>query len=155
MDEDLSEEEEIPIPTNQEDEKKPNEVIPEIPLETNETPPNTEPETPTVETTTFLDEINIGKINFPRDFTQKQNDHKKGVYQVKLVTKENEDIPYFRIYDKNDQLLFEEMAIVIPRKVKYGKFKYRIRKRMVGNEYFMIKVTKPEKQIYAFFLTKK
>jgi hypothetical protein len=124
--------------------------------EKKETPAKTGPETPTVETTSFSDEINLGKINFPRDFIHKQIDRKKGVYQVKLISKEYEDIPYFQVYDQENQLLFEEMALVIPRKGKFGKFKYRIRKRLVNSqEHFMIRVTRPDKYVYAFFFIKK
>ena len=79
-----------------------------------------------------------------------------GVVQcVHRVRSGNEDLPYFQVYDKENQLLFEEMALVIPRQGKYGKFKYRTRKMIVGNEYFMIRVTKPDKHIYAFFFIKK
>jgi lysozyme len=162
-------------PAVEEKKETPAKTVPEIPIdiEKKETPPETEPETPiskkeeeppllktepeppTVETTSFTDEISLGNINFPRDFIHNQIDHKKGVYQVKLITKENEDIPYFQVYDKENQLLFEEMALVIPRKGKFGKFKHRIRKRILSNEYFMIRVTKPDKHIYAFFFIKK
>lgn len=124
-------------------------------LEKKETPPEIEPELPTVETTSFTDEIDLGKINFPRDFIHSKTDYKKGVYQVKLITKEGEALPYFQVYDKENKLLFEEMSLVIPRPGKHGKFKYRLRRRILNNEYFMIRVTKPDKHIYAFFLIKK
>jgi hypothetical protein len=146
-------------PAVEEKKETPAKTEPETPISQEEKEPpllKTEPEPPTVETTSFTDEINLGNINFPRDFIHKQTDHKKGVYQVKLITKENEDIPYFQVYDKDNQLLFEEMALVIPRKAKFGKFKYRIIKRLVnGQEHFMIRVTKPDKYIYAFFFIKK
>jgi lysozyme len=153
----LTAEESKAPPVVEEKKETPAKTVPEIPIEEEkkETPPETEPEIPTVETTSFIDEINLGNINFPRDFIHKQIDHKKGVYQVKLITKEHEDIPYFQVYDKENQLLFEEMSLVIPRKIKYGKFKYRIRRRILNNEHFMIRVTKPDKYIYAFFFIKK
>jgi lysozyme len=154
---------EIPVktepekPINIEKKETSTKTVPELPfdLEKKEAPPEKEPEPPTVETTSFIDEIDLGKINFPRDFIHSKTDYKKGVYQVKLITKENEDLPYFQVYDKENQLLFEEMALVMPRPGKYGKFKYRIRKMIVGNEYFMIRVTKPDTHIYAFFFIKK
>lgn len=144
-------------PISQEKKAEPAEKVPEIPIdiEKKETPPETEPEPPTVETTSFSDEIDLGNINFPRDFIHKQIHRKKGVYRVKLITKEYEDIPYFQVYDKDNQLLLEEMALVIPRKSKYGKFKYRVRRRIINNEHFMIRVTKPDRHIYAFFVIKK
>lgn len=144
-------------PAVKEKKETPAKTVPEIPfdLEKKEAPQETEPEPPTVETTSFTDEIELGNINFPRDFIHKKTDYKKGVYQVKLITKEYEDIPNFQVYDKENQLLFEEMALVIPRKSKYSKFKYRVRRRILNNEYFMIRVTKPDKYIYAFFFIKK
>jgi lysozyme len=146
-----SRKEEIEVALTGDETKEPPDVE-----EKKETPAKTGPETPTVETTSFSDEINLGKINFPRDFIHKQIDRKKGVYQVKLISKEYEDIPYFQVYDQENQLLFEEMALVIPRKGKFGKFKYRIRKRLVnGQEHFMIRVTRPDKYVYAFFFIKK
>lgn len=118
-----------------------------------------EPETPIgieeKETPDFKEDIDIGKVNFPRKFIHKQKDYPKGVYLVKLILKEEEEIPYFQVYDKENQLLFEEMALVIQRKGKFGKFKYRIRKRLLGSEYFMIRITKPAQHIYAFFFIKK
>jgi|GEM_PF-947881 len=145
------------IPPVTEKKETPAKTEPEIPIvtEKKEAAPETEPELPTVETTSFSDEIDLGNINFPRDFIHKQMDHKKGVYQVKLITKEYEDIPFFQIYDKENQLLFEEMALVIPRKSKYGKFKYRVNRRILNNEHFMIRVTRPDKYLYAFFFIKK
>ena len=102
-----------------------------------------------------LEEINIGKTRFPRDFIFKRADYKKGVYQVKLTWKEGHALPYFDVYDSNEQLLFTEMALVIDRGGKTGKFKPRIKKTLLpGSEYFMIKVTKPDQYLYAFFLVK-
>jgi lysozyme len=143
----VEEKKEIPVKTE-----------PEIPIIQEEKEPpllKTEPQPPTVETTSFIDEIDLGNINFPRDFIHKKADYKKGVYQVKLITKEGDALPYFQVYDKENQLLFEEMALVIPRQGKYGKFKYRTRKMILNNEYFMIRVTEPDKHIYAFFFIKK
>jgi len=163
-----SRKEEIEVTLTAAESKKPPVVVkkketpvktePETPIdiiEKKETPPEIEPELPTVETTSFTDEIDLGKINFPRDFIHKKADYKKGVYQVKLITKEGEALPYFQVYDKENQLLFEEMALVMPRPGKHGKSKYRVRKRILNNEYFMIRVTKPDKHIYAFFFIKK
>jgi len=77
------------------------------------------------------------------------------MYQVKLIAKEGEALPYFQVYDTGNQLVFEEMALVMPRPGKHGKSRYKTRQMIVGNEYFMIRVTKPDKNIYAFFFIKK
>ena len=145
-------------PAVEEKKETPVKTEPETPGSQDEKEPpllQTEPQPPTVETTSFTDEIDLGNIDFPVDFLHKKTDHKKGVHQVKLITREGEAIPYFQVYDKENQLLLEEMALVIPRKFKSGKFKYRIGKRVLNNEYFMIKVTKPDQYIYAFFFIKK
>jgi len=114
------------------------------------------PELTQWEEKTTIDEIDIGKTHFPRDFIHKQSDFKKGTYHVKLTWKEGISVPYFDVYDTNNQLLLSEMALLIDRHGKFGKFKHRVKKTLLpGNEYFMIKVTKPDKYLYAFFLVKK
>ena len=99
-------------------------------------------------------DINLGRIYFPRDFIQAGKDYNKGVYRVVLTQKDN--VPYFNVYTKKNELLFEEMAVIAPYKGKYKKFKYRFKREMLrGYEYFRIKVIKPENLIMAYFLIKK
>ncbi len=99
-------------------------------------------------------DIKLGKVYFPKTFVHNMKDYKRGVYRVILTEKEG--VPYFNVYTKKKELLFEEMAVVKPFEGKYKKFKYRVKKEFLKDfEYFRIKVTKPEKVILAHFLTKK
>lgn len=106
-----------------------------------------------VEKQAVSNDINLGKIYFPKAFVHNMKDYKKGVYRVVLTAKDG--VPYFNVYKKKN-LLFEEMAVVKPYEGKYKKFKYRVKKELLkGYEYFRIKVTKPNKMIMAHFLVKK
>jgi len=100
------------------------------------------------------DEINLGRMYFPKAFVHAGKDFNKGVYLVKFGVKEN--VPYFFVYNKKKELLFEEMAVVKPYEGKYKKFKYRVKKELLkGYEYFRIKITKPDNLYMAYFLIKK
>jgi len=106
-----------------------------------------------VEKQAVSNDINLGKIYFPKAFVHNMKDYKKGVYRVVLTEKNG--MPYFNVYNKKKELLFEEMAVVKPYEGKYKKFKYRVKKELLkGYEYFRIKVTKPNKMIIAHFLVK-
>ena len=99
-------------------------------------------------------DIDLGKINFPRAFVHDGKDYNRGVYKVTLKEKEGEFI--FNIFNQEDELLFEEFAIVKKFKSRNPKFKFRVRKGILkGYEYFRIRVTKPDKKIFGFFLLKK
>ena len=99
------------------------------------------------------EEINLGKIYFPKAFIHAKKDYNRGVYRVKFTKKEN--IPYFIIMNKKREPLFEEMAVVKPYKGKYKKFRYRLKREMLrGYEYFRIKLTRPDNFYMAYFLIK-
>lgn len=99
------------------------------------------------------EEINLGRIYFPRDFIHANKDYKKGVYRVKLIYKD--EMPYFQVSNRKGELLFDELAVVKPYEGKSKRFKYRVKPEMLrGYEYFRIKVTKPDKLIMAYFLVK-
>ena len=99
------------------------------------------------------EEINLGRIYFPKAFIHAKKDYNRGVYRVKFTKKEN--IPYFIIMNKKREPLFEEMAVVKPYKGKYKKFRYRLKREMLrGYEYFRIKLTRPDNFYMAYFLIK-
>lgn len=101
-----------------------------------------------------VQEINLGKVYFPKSFVHASKDYNKGVYRVILTEKEG--VPYFKILNKKKELLFEEMAVIKPYEGKSKKFKYRLKKEMLkGYEYFRIKVTKPDNLVMAYFIVKK
>jgi len=98
-------------------------------------------------------DINLGRINFPKSFVHAGKDYNKGVYLVTLTEKEG--VPWFKVFNKKKELLFDEMAVVKPYKGRRKNFKYRVRKGLLkGYEYFRIRVIKPDNMIMAFFLVK-
>jgi hypothetical protein len=98
--------------------------------------------------------LTLGKIKFPRPFIHAQKDYPNGIYRVFLTPKSEE--PYFKVFNKKNEFLFDELAIVRPYKGKSKKFKTRIvRSVLRGYEYFRLKVTTPENVYLAFFLLKK
>jgi len=102
---------------------------------------------------TNIEEINLGRIYFPKTFVHAKKDYNRGVYRVKFTKKD--DIPYFIILNKKKELLFEELAIIKPYKGKYKKFRYRLKREMLrGYEYFRIKLTRPDNFYMAYFLIK-
>lgn len=99
------------------------------------------------------EDLNLGRIYFPRPFVHAGKDYNKGVYRMSLTEKEG--VPWFKVFDKKKELLFEEMAVVKPYEGKAKRFRYRIRKEMLkGYEYFRIMVIKPDKRIMAYFFVK-
>ncbi len=100
------------------------------------------------------EEINLGRVYFPKVFVHAKKDYNRGIYRVKFTKKD--EIPYFIILNKKKELLFEEMAIIKPYKGKYKKFRYRLKREMLrGYEYFRIKLTRPDNFYMAYFLIKK
>ena len=103
---------------------------------------------------TNIEEINLGRIYFPKAFIHAKKDYKRGVYRVKFTKKD--EIPYFIIMNKKKEPLFEEMAIAKAYKGKYKKFRYRLKREMLrGYEYFRIKLTRPDNFYIAYFIIKK
>lgn len=99
------------------------------------------------------EEINLGRIYFPKAFVHAKKDYNRGIYRVKFTKKD--EIPYFIILNKKKELLFEELAIIKPYKGKYKKFRYRLKREMLrGYEYFRIKLTRPDNFYMAYFLIK-
>lgn len=99
-------------------------------------------------------DISLGKIYFPRPFIHAKKNYAKGIYWMVLTEKEK--VPYFKIFNKEHELLFEEMAVIAPYKGRSKNFKYRVKKEFLrGYEYFRIKVTRPDNLIMAYFLVEK
>lgn len=99
-------------------------------------------------------DLNLGRIYFPKAFIHAGTDYNKGVYLVSITEKDG--FPWFKVFNKKNELLFEEMAVIKPYEGKVKRFKYRMRKNLLSrHEYFRIKVIKPDNVIIAFFLIKK
>ena len=98
--------------------------------------------------------LNLGKINFPRPFIHARKDYAKDIYRVFLTTKS--EAPYFKVFNRKNEFLFDELAIVKPYQGKFKKFKARIKRSILrGYEYFRLRVTTPDNVYLAFFLLKK
>jgi hypothetical protein len=105
-------------------------------------------------TTAPAKDLNLGRTYFPRDFMHAGKNFNKGVYRVTLTEKDG--FPWFKIMNNKKELLFEEMAVVLPNEGKSKNFRYRVKREMLrGYEYFRIKVTKPDQLIMAYFLVER
>lgn len=100
-------------------------------------------------------QYNLGRVYFPRNFIHSQKEYQRGFYHVKVV--EIDDALYFHVSNrKTKQLLFEELAIVLPVKSRNQRFKFRTQRNMLGGlEYFRVKVITPREHIVAFFYSKR
>ena len=101
-----------------------------------------------------VDDLQLGRVYFPRDFVHSGKNYKRGIYRLALTEKDG--TPWFQVFDKKKEFLFDEMSVVKPNERKNKRFKYRLRKEMLrGYEYFRVKVIKPDKEIIAYFFVHK
>lgn len=101
-----------------------------------------------------MDDIQVGRVNIPKPFVHQEQEFAPGAYQITLSEKEG--IPVFLVNDNQNNLLFEELAVIKPYEGKGKNFKPRVRKAFLKDfEYFRIKVTTPENIYLAYFLMKK
>lgn len=99
------------------------------------------------------EETDLGKVYIPRDFVHADKDYTKGIYNISLFEKDG--APWFKVFNKNKELLFEELAVVKAYKGKAKRSKLRIHKEFLKDfEYFRILVIKPDSRILAYFLVK-
>ncbi len=137
----------------QEIEKKPGTEAQEKP-ETELFQPPLEPVvTPTPTPDPAMQPLDLGRVYFPRDFFHAKKEYKRGVYRLKLISKES--LSYFQVYDKKGELLFEEMGVVKPYKSRSKRFKFRLRRTVLKDyEYFRLIVIQPNRKVFAHFLLK-
>lgn len=99
------------------------------------------------------DETPIGKIYISKDFVHTDTTFKKGNYYVTLFEKEG--VPWFKIFNNNKELLFEELAVVKNYQGKAKRTKLRVHKEFLKDyEYFRVMVVKPDKHLMLYFLMK-
>lgn len=108
------------------------------------------------------DELNLGTINFPKDFIHSGKDYSKGTYKVSIITKEG--VLFFQVSGQKGEFLFSEMAVIKDTK-KRNLRKPGIRKTFLKDrsdpkekkylEYFRLTVYRSQGLIAAFFLLKK
>jgi hypothetical protein len=99
-------------------------------------------------------DINLGKINFPRAFVHAGQEFPRGRYEVVLTVKDS--VPFFNVYNSKQELLFEEQVIVKAHSASRMASPYRLKKEFLkGEEYFRIMVIKPGQWLMGYFLVKK
>jgi hypothetical protein len=99
-------------------------------------------------------DISLGGIDFPQAYVHAGTEYPKGNYAVVLTYKDN--VPFFNVYNSEQGLLFEEMAIVKARPGSSRQAPVSIKKGMVkGAEYFRIMVVRPGQWLMGYFLVKK
>ena len=99
-------------------------------------------------------DINLGAINFPQAFIHAGKEFPQGRYGVVLTFKDA--VPFFNVYNSQQELLFEELLIVKAHSGSKMVSPYRLKKEFLkGEEYFRIMVIKPEQWLMGYFLVKK
>jgi hypothetical protein len=99
-------------------------------------------------------DINLGAINFPQAFIHAGKEFLQGYYGVVLTYKDA--VPFFNVYDSKQELLFEELVIIKAHSGSKMASPYRLKKEFLkADEYFRIKVIKPEQWLLGYFLVKK
>jgi hypothetical protein len=126
----------------------------EVKVEETQPPQEEQVPPPVQETTPQAQDMQLGRVYFPRPFIHEGKNYAKGIYNLALTEKEG--TPWFKVFDKKKELLFEEMSVVKPVERKNKHFTYRIGKEMLkGYEYFRVKVIKPEEEIIGYFFIQK
>jgi hypothetical protein len=99
-------------------------------------------------------DINLGKINFPQAFIHAGKEFPQGKYEVIVTVKDS--VPFFYVYNSQQELLFEELAIVKAHSKNKKASPYSLKKEFLkDDEYFRIKVIEPEQWLLGYFLVKK
>ena len=99
-------------------------------------------------------DINLGAINFPQAYIHAGQEFPQGYYGVVLTYKDA--VPFFNVSNSKQELLFEELAVVKAHSGSKMTSAYRLKKEILKeDEYFRIKVSKPEQWIMGYFLVKK
>jgi hypothetical protein len=99
-------------------------------------------------------EMDLKKIHFPMAFVEAGKDFPAGDYWLVLSNKTGQ--PVFTVRNAQQEVLFEELAIV---KIKAGGPQHRaflVKKDFSGGrEYFRVKVSVPGQVLLGYFLVKK
>ncbi len=97
--------------------------------------------------------IELGRAYIPKAFVHAGKDYKQGIYRIVLFEKDG--TPWFRVLSKKKELLYEEVAVVVPYNPRNKRFRYRVGKEMLrGYEFYRYTVYKPEKRIILYFMVK-
>lgn len=98
-------------------------------------------------------DMDLKKVNFPQAFIQAGKEYPAGNYWLVLTMKDG--LPLFTVHNAQQELLFEELAVVIARSVGRTGSAFRVEKKfMTEKEYFRVKVTTPGQWLIGYFLVK-
>jgi len=99
-------------------------------------------------------DMNLKKINFPQAFVHAGKEFPAGPYWVVLTSKEGQ--PLFTVHNAQQELLFEELAVVKARSGGKMNAPFRVKKEFLKErEYFRIRVSTPSQWLMGYFLVKK
>ncbi|MGE5343521.1 MAG: hypothetical protein ACM3SY_18790 [Candidatus Omnitrophota bacterium] len=100
-------------------------------------------------------EVAIGFIKINKIFIHADKEYEPGTYWFALTEKAG--APYFKVYNRKKEFLFDEMAIVKPNALKKKNIrKHSVSKGLTPNgEYFRIRVTRRDDSLFGYFLVKK
>ncbi len=96
----------------------------------------------------------LKRIRFPEAFIHAGREYPAGDYWLVLAVKDGQ--PFFAVHNARKELLFEDLAVVKPRRGGRTGSSFWVEKRfMTEREYFRIKVTTPGEWLVGYFLVKK
>jgi len=99
-------------------------------------------------------DIKLGKIDFPQAYIHAGQEFPRGNYEIVLTMKDS--VPFFNVYNSDQELLFEELAIVKAHPAKGTRSRFHVDiGGMLDNEYLRIKVTTQREWLMSYFLVKK
>lgn len=96
----------------------------------------------------------LKRIRFPEAFIHAGREYPAGDYWLVLAVKDGQ--PFFAVHNAQKELLFEDLAVVKPRRGGRTGSSFWVEKRfMTEREYFRVKVTTPGEWLVGYFLVKK
>ncbi len=99
-------------------------------------------------------DMDLKKVNFPQAFVQAGKEYPAGNYWLVLTMKDG--LPLFAVRNDQQELLFEELAVVKAKSTGRAGSAFRVDKKlMTDKEYFRVKVTTPGQWLLGYFLVKK
>lgn len=99
-------------------------------------------------------DMDLKKINFPQAFVQADKEYPAGNYWLVLTVKDG--LPLFAVHNAQQELLFEELAVVKDRSGGKMNAPFRVKNEFLKErEYFRIRVSTPSQYLTGYFLVKK
>jgi hypothetical protein len=96
----------------------------------------------------------LKRIRFPQAFVHAGKEYAAGDYWLVLTARDGQ--PVFTVRNPQQELLFDDLAIVKPRSGKRSGRGFVVSKHLMKDgEYFRVKVTTPGEWLLGYFLVKK